>query len=101
MFYLETKDGDKFFTNKDSDDRKEFEKILEDKLGQQVGELFNELLNEATEDSQEVINSIRVAYKDCIDRLDEALMEQPADIGKLEEILSDLQALYVDCIMLG
>lgn len=47
MFYLETKDGDKFFTDPKSDDKLEFEKIIEDKLGKQSAELFNSLLDEA------------------------------------------------------
>lgn len=47
MFYLETKDGDKFFTDPKSDDKSEFEKIIEDKLGKQSVELFNLLLDEA------------------------------------------------------
>ena len=36
MFYLETKDGEKFFTDAKSDDKMEFEKILEQKLGEQA-----------------------------------------------------------------
>ena len=47
MFYLETKDGDRFFTDKNSDDRAEFEKIIEQKLGQQAVDMFNQLITDA------------------------------------------------------
>jgi hypothetical protein len=51
MFYLETKDGEKFFTDAKSDDKMEFEKILEQKLGEQAVELFNQLIADAEEES--------------------------------------------------
>ena len=50
MFYLETKDGDKFFTESNSSDKAEFEKIIEQKLGSDAAELFNQLIAEAEED---------------------------------------------------
>lgn len=50
MFYLETKDGDKFFTESNSSDKVEFEKIIEQKLGSDAVELFNQLIQEAEED---------------------------------------------------
>lgn len=50
MFYLETKDGEKFFTDAKSDDKIEFEKILEQKLGNQAVELFNQLIQDAEEE---------------------------------------------------
>ena len=99
MFYLETKDGEKFLTIKNSDDRAEFGKILEDKLGRQAGEIFNDLINEASEDSQEVFNSARSQFKACIDRLDAALTKKPASQAELEEILSDFQGIYLDYFM--
>ena len=51
MFYLETKDGEKFFTDAKSDDKIEFEKIIEQKLGNQAVELFNQLIQDAEEES--------------------------------------------------
>lgn len=33
MFYLETKDGEKFFTEAGDDDQAVFKRIIEDKLG--------------------------------------------------------------------
>jgi len=50
MFYLETKDGDKFFTESNSSDRVEFGNIIEQKLGSDAVELFNQLIQEAEED---------------------------------------------------
>lgn len=50
MFYLELKDGERFFTAPKSNDRLEFEKILEQKLGEQAVELFNRLLTDAADD---------------------------------------------------
>lgn len=47
MFYLETKDGDRFFTDPNSDDVAEFEKILKQKLGTQVSDFFKQLIHEA------------------------------------------------------
>lgn len=50
MFYLETKDGDRFFTSVHSDDKAEFDRIIEDKLGEQASAMFNDLLYTAEED---------------------------------------------------
>jgi len=67
VFYLETKDGDRFFTDPKSNDRAEFEKILEQKLGQQAVEMFNSLIDEAENSAHEqlardidyIINDLR------------------------------------------
>lgn len=50
MFYLETKDGDKFFTDSKSSDKLEFEKILEQKLGKDAVSLFDQLIEDAKEE---------------------------------------------------
>lgn len=55
MFYLETKDGERFLTNSKSDDKAEFEKILEQKLGKDAVELFNHLLDDAKEAGQKAL----------------------------------------------
>lgn len=55
MFYLETKDGDRFFTDKNSDDCAEFEKIIEQKLGQQAVELFRQLIADAENKNRELL----------------------------------------------
>lgn len=96
MFYLETKDGDKFFTNKDSDDRKEFEKIVEDKLGTEAADLMNGIIDEAAEDVVAVFNSIKQQFSNSIQALDKELSKPEVDKTKLEEILGDFQQLYLD-----
>ena len=55
MFYLETKDGDKFFTDAKSDDRSEFAKVIEQKLGQQALDLFNQLIEDAENSHREAL----------------------------------------------
>lgn len=55
MFYLETKDGDRFFTDPKSDDKSEFEKIIESKMGSQAVELMNELIEEARNDGEDSV----------------------------------------------
>ena len=46
MFFLETKDGDKFFTDPDSDDKVEFWKILDQKLGRSAANMFDEFIKD-------------------------------------------------------
>ena len=99
MFYLETKDGDKFFTEKDSDDRREFSKILNEKLGRDASDLFENLISESEDNAEHILNSFRNRYKECINNLDKALNGEEVNRVKLEEILSDLQALYTDYMM--
>lgn len=53
MFYLETKDGDKFFTDARSSDKSEFEKIIEQKLGKDAVSLFDQLIEDAKEEGYE------------------------------------------------
>ena len=53
MFYLETKDGEKFFTDAKSSDKVEFEKIVEQKLGADAAELLNNLIEDAKEEGYE------------------------------------------------
>lgn len=57
MFYLETKDGDKFFTDPKSDDKVEFWKILDQKLGRSVANMFDEFIKDAEHevDSSEIL----------------------------------------------
>lgn len=99
MFYLETKDGDKFFTETDSDDRREFSKILNDKLGRDASDLFDSLISESEDNAEHFLNSFKNRYKECINNLDKALNGTDVDRIKLEEILSNLQALYMDYMM--
>lgn len=96
MFYLETKDGDKFFTNKDSVDKVEFEKILEDKLGADAANMFNCLVEEDSDNAVELLNSFARRYHECIQEFDKVLNTQPVDTVKLEEVLCELQQIYLD-----
>lgn len=50
MFYIETKDGDRFFTSVNSNDKEEFDKIIDQKLGRQASDMFNQLLIDAQEE---------------------------------------------------
>ena len=99
MFYLQTKDGDRYFTEANSDDRKEFEKIIEDKLGRDASELFDSLTTEDSDKAQDLINHFAHSYKECLERFDKALNKTPLDTLQLEEILSDLQMLYLGELM--
>lgn len=96
MFYLETKDGEKFFTDKDSDDKKEFEKILEAKLGGDAASLFDNIVAESEENVEELLNSFKRRFNETIAAFDQVLNEKPVDAVKLEEVLSEFQAIYMD-----
>lgn len=50
MFYLETKDGERFLTNPNSDDKVEFEKIVEAKMGAESVDMMNQLIMDAHEE---------------------------------------------------
>ena len=56
MFYLQTKDGERFFTGKHSDDKEEFEKIIEAKMGKEAAEMFNELIGAAEIEGEESVS---------------------------------------------
>ena len=96
MFYLQTKDGEKFLTNTDSDDRAEFGRIIENKLGQSAFELYNDIVDSAAEDVHDILVHLRNRYDTCVQALDKALNDKEIDRVKLEEILSDLEAVYLD-----
>lgn len=90
MFYLETKDGDRFFTNVGSDDKLEFEKIIEAKLGKDAVEMLDNLIHDA-----ECINDYTLLdLKDTLDNLDKALDRQELNRDELVDILSELQSIY-------
>lgn len=95
MFYLETKDGDKFFTDPKSDDKVEFWRILDQKLGRSAANMFDEFIK----DAEGEIDSIAIE-KICND-LDNVIAAldnmQNSDITKyvdnLKRISSRLQNL--------
>ena len=53
MFYLETKDGDKFFTDSKSNDKVEFWRILDQKLGRQAANMFDEFIKDVKQEAYE------------------------------------------------
>jgi hypothetical protein len=96
MFFLQTKDGDRFLTGKDSDDSKEFERIIEDKLGKEAAELYDSLITEHEDNAQELLNKFKNRYNECIKNFDALMNERPVNTVKLEEVLCELQGLYLD-----
>ena len=96
MFYLEIKDGDTFFTSKDSDDKAEFEKILEAKLGTDAATMFKDFVEEASDDAVEFLNVFARRYRECVEEFDKTLNTQPVDMVKLEEILCEFQMILFD-----
>lgn len=99
MFYLETKDGDKFLTDKDSDDRREFEKIITDKMGRDAADLFDLLVKEGEENAEQMLLSFKHRFNDCLKDFDKTLNNKEVDKIKLEEILAELQAIYLDYLL--
>lgn len=55
MFYLETKDGERFFTAPKSNDRIEFEKIVRSKMGDDSVKMLDELLQDARSEGAESV----------------------------------------------
>ena len=101
MFYLETKDGDKFLTDPTSDDKVEFWKILDQKLGRQTADMFDEFIK----DTEYIINPDKVEQASCdIDDIINILNNiissdiiQKSDISKcidrLKQISNNLEKL--------
>lgn len=58
MFYLETKDGEKFFTKDSDDDQAVFKRIIEDKLGKDALILFKQLFEYGEKEREEVLEQI-------------------------------------------
>ena len=96
MFYLETKDGDKYFTNKDSDDKLEFEKIIDAKLGRDAANMFSTLISDAEDKNENTFTDFAYRYKEYVNALDRELAEKEINRDRLDLILSDLQSLYND-----
>lgn len=94
MFYLETKDGDKFFTDKGSDDKLEFEKIIEAKMGRDASDMFDILIADAKAENENLLEQANRRLDECINDLDSALNNKELDRVRLEDILSELQAIY-------
>lgn len=101
MFYLETKDGDKFLTDPTSDDKVEFWKILDQKLGRQTADMFDEFIK----DAEYIINPDKVEQASCdiddiiniLNNIISADIIQKSDISKcidrLKQISNNLEKL--------
>lgn len=57
MFYLQTKDGESFFTSSTSNDKVEFTKIVDSKMGPDAAEMLDHLLKDAYEEGEEAAAS--------------------------------------------
>lgn len=90
MFYLELKDGERFFTDAKSDDKLEFEKILEAKLGKDAASMFESLVDEAKTTNDDILESVYDRLSDCVYSLDHALGEDTINKDEIEDILSEL-----------
>lgn len=91
MFYLETKDGDRFFTQVNSDDRAEFEKILEQKLGEQAVQLLNDIICEAEANAEDEARD--EAESDARDKFTDDIL--PIS-GKLNDVITGLELMLED-----
>ena len=94
MFYLQTKDGERFLTDSRSSDIREFEKIIEDKLGRDAAELFGSLITEAKDDGNWELDSVASELYNISNDLSRALRRDELDREELDSILSDIQSLY-------
>ena len=95
MFFLETSDGERFCTDPKSDDKLEFWKILDQKLGRPTANMFDEFIKDAEgKIDPDVIEKICNDLDNVIASLDNM---QNADITKyvdnLKRISSRLQNL--------
>ena len=96
MFYLETKDGERFLTDPNSNDRKEFEKIVEDKMGPRASQLYNDIVDEAYNNCENLVSDFEQRLDFVADDLGNALSHDNLDVNELENILSDLQCILSD-----
>lgn len=96
MFYLQVKDGETFLTSVDSDDKEEFGDIIEGRLGRDARTIYSEFIKESEETAYHYIQTFDRRFKDCIDQMDKTLGSSPYDTNKLENILSEMQSLYLD-----
>ena len=96
MFYLQTKDGEKFFTSKDSDDKSEFIKIVNDKLGEEAAEILGDLLATERGYNEGIVEQAYCRLKECSDELDHFLDTtalSPESQGRLIDILHEINAI--------
>ena len=87
MFYLETKDGEKFFTYPYEDDQAVFKRIIEDKLGQDALTLFKQLFEYGEKDREDVLEQVEY-YESSLWEIWEVLFDEEnyTDLDKLNTI---------------
>ena len=100
MFYLQTNDGERFLTNAHSDDKAEFAKIIENKMGKDSVEIFNDIVDEAASNAVEALYSVRNNLEYAVQDLDRVLNAEEVDRVKLEQILSDIESIYTDVTLI-
>lgn len=79
----------------DSDDRKEFERILSEKLGEDAADLFTSLVTEDSDGAESLLSSAAQSCKSCIADLNATLATTELDRSMLEDILCRLQQLQI------
>lgn len=97
MFYLETKDGEKFLTDIHSNDVNEFQNILESKLGKEAEEIFTSLLLQERGYNESIIEDAYCRLKACADDLEHTLdtargVEEPT-MRSLSDLLCKINAI--------
>lgn len=87
MFYLETKDGEKFFTKDSDDDQAVFKRIIEDKLGKDALTLFKELFEYGEKEREEVLEQIEY-YESSLWEIWEVVFDEEnySDLEKINMI---------------
>lgn len=104
MFYLETKDGERFFTSVMSNDKDEFEKIVASKMGDQAVELLNDFIEDAREEGEEsvsfddYVDAYEVRY--LVDKLSRTIDQMKAALDSHEDadttLVEDMRDLIKD-----
>ena len=87
MFYLETKDGEKFFTKDSDDDQAVFKRIIEDKLGKDALTLFKQLFEYGEKEREEVLEQIEY-YESSLWEIWEVVFDEEnySDLEKINMI---------------
>ena len=57
------------------------------------------MIKESEDNAEEFVLQIKNRYKDCINRLDKTLNSKELNKVALEEILAELQAIYLDYLL--
>ena len=105
MFYLETNDGERFFTGAKSDDKAEFEKIVEAKMGKSSVDMLNDLVADARTEGEESVSfdgyvetdyifDIASDMHDVLKQLQISMNEPEINKSDVQAYLDELRDLY-------